>query len=60
MGKAETARRLVSDHAGPFSWILGGFYYELDSNSSSKEFTPGYAEWLGGERPDALEYLAVL
>jgi len=51
--------RLVSDHEGPFSWILGGFYYELDSNSSSKEFTPGYAEWLGGERPDALEYYNV-
>ena len=51
--------RLVSKHEGPFSWILGGFYYELDSNSSSKEFTPGYAEWLGGERPDALEYYNV-
>ncbi|MDP1617371.1 TonB-dependent receptor [Phenylobacterium sp.] len=51
--------RLVSDHEGPFSWILGGFYYELDSNSSSKEFTPGYAEWLGGNRPDALEYYNV-
>lgn len=51
--------RLVSKHEGPFSWIVGGFYYELDSNSSSKEFTPGYAEWLGGVRPDALEYYNV-
>lgn len=51
--------RLVSKHEGPFSWILGGFYYELDSNASSKEFTPGYADWLGGSRPDALEYYSL-
>jgi outer membrane receptor protein involved in Fe transport len=51
--------RLVSKHGGPISWILGGFFYELDSNASSKEFTPGYAEWLGGSRPDALEYYSL-
>lgn len=51
--------RLVSKHEGPFSWILGGFYYELDSNFSSKEFTPGLPEYWGVERPDALEYYNV-
>lgn len=43
----------------PFSWIVGGFYSKTDFWGSSAEYTPLYAEYLGGERPDALEYYAV-
>ena len=43
----------------PFSWIVGGFYSKTDFWGSSAEYTPFYAEYLGGERPDALEYLSV-
>jgi outer membrane receptor protein involved in Fe transport len=34
--------RLVSQTSGPLSWIIGGFYYDLDSEGSSKEFTPNF------------------
>lgn len=51
--------RLVSTTDGPLNWIVGGFYNKLDSNSESREFTPGYSEYLGGGRPDNLEYFSV-
>lgn len=51
--------RLVSNGEGPLSWIVGGFYNKFDSNSESKEFTPGYAAFNGGVRPDNLEYYSV-
>lgn len=51
--------RLVSTSDGPLNWIVGGFYNSLDVEASSKEFTPGYPEYLGGDRPDNLEYFAV-
>lgn len=51
--------RLVSSGDGPLSWILGGFYNELKVNAESREFTPGYSEYLGGGRPDNLEYFSV-
>jgi len=57
--------RLVSKTAGPLSWIAGLFYNNLKSNQYSKEFTPGYSEYLVGlgvdgvVRPDSLEYFAV-
>ena len=57
--------RLVSTSAGPFSWIIGGFYNDFEREASSKEFTPGYdtfaVEEFGGfqERPDNLEYFSV-
>ncbi|MBD8527353.1 TonB-dependent receptor [Pseudomarimonas arenosa] len=50
--------RLVSQGDGPFSWIGGLFYNRLESDASSKEFTPGYSEYLGGGRPDNLEYFS--
>jgi len=46
----------VSKHGGPVSWIIGGFYNESDSYSLSAEFTPGYADFAGFDRPDDLEY----
>ena len=54
--------RLVSTSDGPFNWIIGGFYYDYESNSLSQEFTPGFDQFaideLGGVqlRPDSLEY----
>ncbi|MCB1640444.1 MAG: TonB-dependent receptor, partial [Xanthomonadales bacterium] len=51
--------RLVSTGEGPLSWIVGGFYNELEVNAESREFTPGYPEYLGGSRPDNLEYFSV-
>jgi iron complex outermembrane receptor protein len=51
--------RLVSNLAGPVQWIVGGFYNRSKADISSKEFTPGYADYLGGSRPDALEYYSL-
>jgi len=48
--------RLVSTTEGPFSWIVGGFYNELESAGYSAEYTPGYADFAGFDRPDDLEY----
>ncbi|MGH8597044.1 MAG: TonB-dependent receptor domain-containing protein, partial [Gammaproteobacteria bacterium] len=35
------------------------FYQDTDTKASSKEFTPGYPEYLGIVRPDNLEYYSV-
>jgi outer membrane receptor protein involved in Fe transport len=51
--------RLVSTNDGPLNWIVGGFYNSLDVEAISQEFTPGYPEYLGGNRPDNLEYISV-
>lgn len=51
--------RLVSTSEGPWNWIVGGFYNSLDVEAVSREFTPGYPEYLGGNRPDNLEYISV-
>ena len=45
--------------SGPVSWIVGGYYSKNDYWNSSAEYTPGYPEYLGGERPDNLEYYSV-
>lgn len=50
--------RLVSTTDGPLSWIVGGFYNKLQSWGSSSEFTPGYAQFAGFDRPDNLEYFS--
>jgi iron complex outermembrane receptor protein len=50
--------RLVSTHGGPFSWVLGGFYNRLTNDSQRQEYTPGYAEFAGINRPDELEYIS--
>lgn len=58
--------RLVSQTSGPLSWVVGGFYYDLESNGTSKEFVPNFDKFAidvlgaqGEERPDALEYFSV-
>ena len=66
--------RLVSKSSGPFSWIVGGFYKTSDVDGYSKEYTPGYSEFLVANpdfifpplppgavpqsRPDNLEYVS--
>ncbi len=56
--------RFVSDFAGPFNIIVGGFYNEQKIRSLSTEFTPGYDQFAVDEfggvqlRPDAIEYIA--
>lgn len=58
--------RLVSQGESRFNWIVGGFYNKRDGDGYSKEFTPGYSEYLvneagfpGPTRPDNLEYYSV-
>lgn len=48
--------RLVSQTEGPLNWIVGAFYNDQDVTSSSAEYTPGYAAYVGFDRPDDLEY----
>ena len=54
--------RLVSTHDGPWNWIVGGFYADFELDTMSREFTPGYDQFLVDEgigvglRPDSLEY----
>lgn len=56
--------RLVSQHEGPISWVVGYFQNEIDSESESREFTPGFDQFavdnFGGVqlRPDSLEYIS--
>ncbi len=50
--------RLVSTSDGPLSWIVGGFYNKIETAASSSEFTPGYAQFAGFNRPDNLEYFS--
>jgi len=48
--------RLVSTHGGPISWVIGGFYNRLKQETDRHEYTPGFAEFAGIDRPDNLEY----
>lgn len=48
--------RLVSSGDGPLSWIVGGFYNKLESDSSGIEYVPGLPDFLGIDRPDEMEY----
>jgi len=50
--------RLVSTSTGPLSWIVGGFYNKFETVSSSSEFTPGFAQFAGFNRPDDLEFFS--
>ena len=52
--------RLVSTHGGPLSWVIGGFYNRLKLNTDRREYTPGFSEFAGLDRPDNLEYIAQL
>lgn len=48
--------RLVSKTDSRFNWIVGAFYNDADVTSYSQEYTPGYAAYVGFDRPDDLEY----
>lgn len=48
--------RLVSNGTGKLSWIVGSFYNNKVEIGPSREYAPNFAEYLGGSRPDALEY----
>jgi outer membrane receptor protein involved in Fe transport len=56
--------RLVSQHEGPFSWVVGYFQNDIETESESREFTPGFDQFavdnFGGVqlRPDSLEYIS--
>lgn len=50
--------RLVSTTDGPLNWIVGAFYNNLQTTGFSAEFTPGYAQFAGFNRPDNLEYFS--
>ncbi|MEM9055300.1 MAG: TonB-dependent receptor, partial [Pseudomonadota bacterium] len=50
--------RLVSTTDSRFNWIVGAFYNKLESTGFSAEFTPGYAQDQGFDRPDNLEYFS--
>lgn len=61
-GKEETFNqelRLVSNSEGPLGWIVGAFYNSFESWNQSAEYTPGYAAFIGVDRPDDLEYFSV-
>lgn len=50
--------RLVSQGDGRWNWIAGAFFYDFEQpGATSKEFTPEYDVYLGGSRPDDLEYI---
>jgi iron complex outermembrane receptor protein len=48
--------RVVSSDEGPFTWIVGGFYNYYNLHSTSEEFVPGFPDFIGADRADALEY----
>lgn len=50
--------RLVSTGDGPLSWIIGAFYNQFEGAAYSAEYTPGYAAYVGFNRPDDLEYFS--
>jgi outer membrane receptor protein involved in Fe transport len=52
--------RLVSQGDGPWNWIGGMFFLDFEQpHAVSLEFTPEYDVYLGGSRPDDLEYISV-
>ncbi len=53
--------RLVSKGDSRWNWIAGLFYNKQNTDGTSREFTPHYDEYLGGDlRPDSLEYISTL
>jgi iron complex outermembrane receptor protein len=53
--------RLVSQGDSRFNWIGGLFFLDFEQpDAVSREFTPEYDVYLGGSRPDDLEYISVL
>jgi iron complex outermembrane receptor protein len=52
--------RLVSTHGGPFSWVVGAFYNELQYDNARNEYIPGYAAFTRNPRLDDLEYASFI
>ncbi len=50
--------RLVSDHEGPISWVVGGFYNQTKENRNYDEILPGISGFYGVNRPDDLEFVS--
>ena len=48
--------RLQYDDSDTVNWTLGLYYANEDNNERSIEYTPGYPEYLGLDRPDNIEY----
>ncbi|EKE69910.1 TonB-dependent receptor [Gallaecimonas xiamenensis] len=49
--------RLASnDDGGKVLWLVGAYYSKEDNQDSSIEYTPGYPEFIGLNRPDNIEY----
>lgn len=57
--------RLVSQSDSDLNWIVGAFYNKIETDASSKEFTPGFGDFAvenfgaAQSRPDQLEYFSV-
>ncbi|MBH0000967.1 TonB-dependent receptor [Pseudoalteromonas sp. NSLLW24] len=57
--------RLVSQGDSDLNWIVGAFYNKIETDASSKEFTPGFGDFAvenfgaSQSRPDQLEYFSV-
>jgi iron complex outermembrane receptor protein len=52
--------RLVSQGDSRWNWIGGLFFLDFEQpDAVSMEFTPEWDAYLGGSRPDALEYISV-
>lgn len=57
--------RLVSTNDSALSWIVGGYYSNVESTGDSREYTPGFDQYAvdnwGAKqlRPDSLEYISV-
>jgi iron complex outermembrane recepter protein len=54
--------RLVSQSDSALSWIVGGYYNKIESESDDREYTPGLTDYWGGGIPNIekdLEYIAL-
>ena len=52
--------RVVSNDAGRFKWLVGGFYNHFKDNQADREYVPHFPEFIGVDSPDALEYFLVI
>lgn len=50
--------RFVSPDDQPLRWLVGGFYSDDDLHATTADTLPGFAEFLGLNRPDELDYYA--
>lgn len=49
--------RLVSQHDGPISWVIGGFYNKFEEDFQGLETLPGFPEFAGIDRSDNAEFV---